>query len=178
MTKTALRRQYAHVSESHRLAAFDAVYENEFEYVWHTLRRLGVPAADLPDAVHDVFVVVYRRWDEIDPARPIRPWLFGVARRVASGRRRKHREAGQASDPVSPAPPIDDRVASHEILAAALGRLDDDRREVFVLHDIEGHSGQEIARILDAPVNTVHSRLRSARAQLVAAIEDLRGGKR
>jgi RNA polymerase sigma-70 factor (ECF subfamily) len=136
-----------------------------------------VDESEVHDAVHDVFVVVYRRLDEVDPARPIRPWLFGIARRVAAARRRKVRQDGEAGELVAPGPRQDDRLASHELLWSALARLDDDRREVFVLHDIEGHSGSDIAGLLGINVNTVHSRLRLARADLLAILKRLRGGE-
>ena len=171
MTKTARSPQYEDVGESDRLADFDAVYDREYAYVWKTLGRLGVAAADLDDAVHDVFVVVYRRWGEIDPDRPIRPWLFGVARKVAASHRRKDREP-PVDAPDVPAPD-DASAADRDLLWRALAQLDEDRRVVIVLHDLEGRTGADIAAGLGIPVNTVHSRLRLARADLVAAVERL-----
>jgi RNA polymerase sigma-70 factor (ECF subfamily) len=172
VTKPAFSRQYTSVGGSERLDSFDAIYAREFEYVWRTLGRLGVPSADIPDAVHDVFVVVYRKWDEIDLERPVRPLLFGIARRIAAIARRKHRpESAPDLDPEVAAPAHEQR----DLLWRALAELDDDRRAVFVLHDLEGHTGAEIAAMFGIPVNTVHSRLRLARADLVAALERLRG---
>lgn len=179
MTKTAAPRQYLDVNASDRPpgtgldASFDATYEEQLAYVWKTLGRLGVAPADLADATHDVFIVVYRRWSEVDPARPIRPWLFGIARRVAAARRRRVREP-----PVSAPEPTtseSDRIANRDLLWKALAELEDDRRDVLVLHDLEGHTGADIARMLGIPVNTVHSRLRLARADLLAAVRRLRG---
>ena len=175
MTDRGGSKQYEGVREPERppgggLDAFDAIYENHFDYVWRSLGRLGVPAADLADAVHEVFLVLYRKWAEVDPARPVRPWLFGVARRIAAGAARKKREelveierAGQERDP------------ARELLWAALATLDDDRRLAVILHDIEGHSAPEVAVMLELPVNTVYSRLRLARVDLLAAVQKLRG---
>lgn len=172
MTKPASSRQYINVSESQGCDSFDVIYARDFTYVWRTLGRLGVPASDIADAVHDVFVVVHRKGDEIDPARPVRPWLFGIARRVAASSRRKQRaEPTTEVEPSIAAPPH----AERDLLWQALAALDDDRREVVVLHDLEGHTGAEIAELLEVPVNTVHSRLRLARADLVAAVRRLRG---
>jgi RNA polymerase sigma-70 factor (ECF subfamily) len=152
---------------------FEAVYDRELDYVWKTLGRLGVPPADLADAAHDVFVVVYRRRDEIDPDRPVRPWLFGIARRIAAQRRRKRREV------LADAPePLTEGVVPHDerdLLWRALATLDTERVEVVVLHDLEGYTGAEIAKVLELSVNTVHSRLRLARADLLAAVRRLRG---
>jgi RNA polymerase sigma-70 factor (ECF subfamily) len=172
VTKAPASSQYVGVSEPERppgqgLDIFDEVYQREFEYVCRNLGRLGVPAGDIQDAMHEVFLVLYRRWNEIDPVRPIRPWLFGVARRVAADIRAKRREelveidAPIATDPLA---------AQRDLLWRALDTLDDERRVVVILHDLEGHTGAEIATLLDVPINTVHSRLRLARADLIAAI--------
>jgi RNA polymerase sigma-70 factor (ECF subfamily) len=160
-------------SASEGIAAFDDVYEREFDYVCRNLGRLGVPQGDLDDAAHEVFLVLYRRWGEVDPARPIRPWLFGVARRVAADARAKRREVVSELPDVSE--PVDPLAAQRDLVWHAMRALDDDRRVVIVLHDFEGHTGAEIAAMLDIPVNTVHSRLRLAREDLLAAVQRLRG---
>jgi RNA polymerase sigma-70 factor (ECF subfamily) len=163
MTKTAVPAQHT----------FDVIYEREFDYVWNTLGRLGMPVADLPDGVHDVFVVVHRRWSDLDHERPVRPWLFGISRRIAAAARRKQRESARDVEPV--APRDDERVVARDLLWRALSKLADDRREVIVMKDVDGFTGAEIADILDIPVNTVHSRLRLARADLIAALAELEG---
>ena len=56
---------------------FRTVFDTQFEYVWHTLRRLGVRDADLKDQTQEVFLVVHQLFDDYDRARPIRPWLVG-----------------------------------------------------------------------------------------------------
>lgn len=178
MTKSGVSRQLDRVDESDRrsgpgLDAFDALYDREFAYVWKTLGRLGVAPADLADATHDVFVVAYRRWDEYDATRPIRGWLFGIARRVAAGRRRKRSES---LDPApEPAGSDGERLADRDLVWKALAELSDDQCAVIVLHDLEGRTGAEIAELLELPVNTVHSRLRLARARFVLAVRRMRG---
>lgn len=174
MTKPASSPQYAGVKEPDRPppkadeAPFDAIYECEFDYVWRSLGRLGVAEPELPDAVHEVFLVLHRRWREIDHQRPIRPWLFGVARRIASALRGKRRELPAELDPAASVDPL---VAQRRLLWKALSLLEDDRRDVIILHDLEGYSGVEIAAQLELSVNTVHSRLRLARADLLAAVQ-------
>ena len=181
MTKSPSPRQYVDVSESDRppgpgLEAFDAVYEREFSFVWRTLGRLGVAPGDIADAVHEVFVVVFRRWRELDHDRDLRPWLFGVARRIAAAARRRRVEAPIEDADVTPAEDGDPaQLAERDLLWRALAQVDDERRAVLVLHDLEGYTGAEIAAMLDIPVNTVHSRLRLARADLLGAVRRLRG---
>ncbi len=156
---------------------FRAVYEAQFSYVWRTVRRLGVRDRDLEDVAHDVFVVFYRGLDGYDRARPIRPWLFGIAFRVCSDYRRRaqHRFEIPAEDhdTADAQPPADERVAREQerkLVLAALDTLDFDRRAVFVMHDLDGYSMPEIAQTLDAPLNTLYSRLRLAREQFAVAI--------
>jgi RNA polymerase sigma-70 factor (ECF subfamily) len=166
-------------------ADFRAIFESHFDYVWHTLQRLGVRERDLEDVAHDFFVLVHRSLADYDTARPIRPWLFAFAVRVASDYRRlaRHRvdlvpDATSLADPgASP----HDLAVLHERLdrvARALDALSFDRRVLFVLHQIDGVPVNEAARILGIPVNTAHSRLRLARADFARALRqvELRGG--
>jgi RNA polymerase sigma-70 factor (ECF subfamily) len=179
VTKSTRSPHYTNVTRPDRppgsgLEEFDAIYEREFDYVWRSVGRLGVQSADIADAVHDVFLVLYRRWNELERKAEIRPWLFGVARRVAAGMRAKRREE---SSELEPATVDDPQAAMRSLLRSAMGQLDDDRRAVVILHDLEGHTGAEVAAILDIPVNTVHSRLRLARADLLAIVKQLQRPK-
>lgn len=176
MTKTPVSAQYVGVKEvSDRPPGegpFDSIYEHEFDYVWRSLGRLGVPETDLGDAVHEVFLVLHRRWNDVDRDRGLRPWLFGVARKVASAARSKHREV--PTEDIDPPQPVDPLVAQRRLLWRALAALEDDRRDVIILHDFEGYTGAEIAEQLDISANTVHSRLRLGRVDLLAEVERLK----
>lgn len=180
MIKPPGSRQLPEVSEPDRpppgLDTFDDAYEREFSYVARTLGRLGISPSDLPDAVHDVFVIVYRKWSDYDVSRPLRPWLFGIARRWAATARRKSREEPLADPERVPRPAVTspEPYAERDLLWRALAQLDPDRRDVLVLHDLDGFTAKEIADALAVPHNTVRSRLRLARADLVAAVERLR----
>jgi RNA polymerase sigma-70 factor (ECF subfamily) len=166
-------------------AEFPAVYGAELGYVWSALRRLGVHDRDLEDLCHDVFVVVFRNLAAYDTRRPIRPWLFGIAFRVASDYRRSarhHREIpGTTRELTCPAPPADEVMLRRErqrLVARALEALELDRRAVFVMHDIDGHVMPDIAAALGVPLNTAYSRLRLARADFAAAVRRIQGEKR
>jgi RNA polymerase sigma-70 factor, ECF subfamily len=151
-------------------------------YVWNTLRRLGVPALELEDLTHDVFVQVQRHLGEYDPTRPLRPWLFGFAFRVASQERRRayrrhETRSGQEKEAVDPTAPADDQLVSEEdrrLVLLALEAIDLDRRAVFVLSQIDEVPMTEVARALAIPANTAYSRLRTARVEFAAAVKRLR----
>src|SRR6185503_12751947 len=92
------------------------VYQRELDYLLGSLRRLGVPYRDIEDVVHEVFLVMLRRWQDYDRMRPVRPWLFGIAFRVASAERRKHtREVlGDSLETEDPAARPDEAAAAGE----------------------------------------------------------------
>ena len=188
VTDGPMSAQYKVVSEPVAVATplsaaeFPAVYAAELGYVWNALRRLGVHDRDLEDLCHDVFVVVFRNLAAYDTRRPIRPWLFGIAFRVASDYRRsaRHRREipGTTRELPCPAPPADEVMLVRErqrLVARALEALELDRRAVFVMHDIDGHVMPDIAGALGIPLNTAYSRLRLARADFAAAVRRVQG---
>ncbi len=160
---------------------FRRVYEAGVGYVWESLRRLGVREADLEDATHDVFVAVHRKLAAYDAARPLRPWLFGFAFRVAAAHRRaapaRHEIAGGAPEAVDEAPNAEERLVSldtRRLVTEALASVDLEGRAVFLLHDFDGHSIPEIAAALGGSPNTHYSRLRLARQAFAAAVRRIR----
>jgi RNA polymerase sigma-70 factor (ECF subfamily) len=162
---------------------FEAVYAVGFTHVWHTLRRFGVREADLEDAAHEVFVVVHRRLDTYLPDRPLKPWLSGIAFRVASDERRRLRlrpETTQVADletRPSGTPGPEEQLSQAQQRAFVLRALDAlplDRRSVFVMSELDEISGPDIAEALSLPLNTVYSRLRLARQDFAEAVRRLR----
>lgn len=154
--------------EPHAIPSLRAIYSQFFRAIWRTLRRLGVPQAQLDDAVQDVFLVVHRRLPEFD-GRSLRGWLYAIAVRVASDHRR-----GVAQQRTVPLPDtlIDHKpdpaqaselAESVQLLHQLLGELDEPKRTVFVLGELEELSVPEIAAALGENLNTVASRLRAAR---------------
>lgn len=131
---------------------------------------------DLDDVTHDAFLKIQRGLRSYDPSRPLRPWLFGVAFRVASDYRRlaRHRYAFDDVDAViDPAPGPERDASAREslaLVAAALQRLPLERRAVFILHVIDGTPVPEVAETLRIPLNTAYSRLRLAREDFTAAM--------
>src|SRR5262245_45054218 len=108
-----------------RRERFRAVFEAELDYVFATLRRLGVPPRDLEDVAHEVFLRVHQRWNEYDPSRPLRPWLFAFALRLASDYRRlaRHRRElfAEPDEPASAAPGADELLAGRDRRALVAG---------------------------------------------------------
>lgn len=155
---------------------FDAVYEQYAEFVWRSLRRLGVAEAHLADATQDVFVVVHRSLAKFEGRSELRTWLFGIVLKVASGwRRRTQRRATEPLPDAIEAPmrtPFEQAVQSEatELLHRLLDRLPADQRAVFVLVEMEGLSVPEAAAALGANLHTATSRLRAARRRFEADV--------
>ncbi len=163
---------------------FDAVYEEHFDFVWRNTRRLGVPDALVDDAVQEIFLVVHRRLAEFEGRSSLRTWLFGILARVASDHRRAIRRKSPHTRAPGAAVDLDavpdeaegphDRVVREEgvrLLHALLDELDDDKRAVLVLAELEQMTVPEIAEALGANVNTVYARLRAARRDFEQAAQ-------
>lgn len=164
---------------------FRVVYDEHLAHVWHTLRRFGVHERDLEDLCHDVFVAFYRCRAEFDVTRPVRPWLSGIAFRVASDYRRRaqHRreQPGEGPAPLSREPAADETLLARErqdLVLAALQALDEARRAIMIMHDLDEQPMPEIAAVLGVPLNTAYSRLRLARADFAAACKRLLARRR
>jgi len=155
-----------------------AIYESEFRFVWRSLARLGVPDSDLADATQEVFLVVHRRLAEFDRSCKVSTWLYRICFNIASDRRRRaHVRREVPCDDTD----LDRNEApenTHSEYLALFNRLLSsmalDQRAVFVLFEVEGYNGAEIAHMLDCPLATVYSRLRLARTAFVRSADRYR----
>lgn len=172
-------------SSTAKPARFEAIFRAELPYVLATLRRLGGRVADLEDLAHEVFVVVHRRLPDYDASRPLRPWLFGIALRIASDDRRLARRRWERGDEGETEAAVAKEVGPERaaidaerraLVLRALDALDLDKRALIVLHDIDGEPMPEIAHALGVPLNTAYSRLRLARERFREAIRKDPGG--
>jgi len=157
---------------------FRAIYDAWFGEVSRWIRALGGPDADREDIVQDVFLVVRRRLPAFDGAN-LPAWLYRITRRqVRDFRRRawvKHIfSKGRVAEPdalphaeASPAMALE-RKEKQKVLYMLLQKMKEERRTTLTLFEIEGLSGEEIARIQGVPVNTVWTRLHHARKEFFA----------
>ena len=155
-------------------ACLDA-YQSELGYLLNTFERLGVAAMDVEDLAQEVFLVLRRTWSVFDTSRPLKPYLFGIAFRVASSHRRRWwREVPYAVvESPDPAPSPDRELEASQaraLVLAALQKIPLPRRAVLVMHDLDQVPVQEVAAALSIPLFTAYSRLRKARLELGDAI--------
>jgi RNA polymerase sigma-70 factor (ECF subfamily) len=157
---------------------FGQVYDLHVDFVWRTLRRFGVPDASLDDAVQDVFIVAYHKLGEFEGRSSLRTWIFGIARRVA----RDHRPAGRvlsvSGERLEALPELAwaaqeataEQVDAARLLERLLVDLHPEKREAFILVEVEQMTIVEAAEALGVNPNTAYSRLRAARSELEQAL--------
>jgi RNA polymerase sigma-70 factor (ECF subfamily) len=157
---------------------FEALYQAHFEFIWRSVRGLGVHPGFVDDLTQDVFVIAHRRLDSYEGTGSPRSWLFGIARRVCRDHRRSTQRKGPHVD-------IEDqqlrhdidgdrKAASREALALVerfADGLDDEHREIFFLALIEGLSVAEVADTLGLNPNTTYSRVRVLRRDLARVLD-------
>jgi RNA polymerase sigma-70 factor (ECF subfamily) len=149
----------------------------DYRFIWRLLRRFGVPEAHAEDGAQQVFLIAAERLADILPGRE-RAFAFGTAMRVAQSlRRRLGREL--------PNDTLDERAGSQvgadelveqkrarELLDVVLHAMPLESRTVFVLFELESMSSPEIASLIEVPLGTVASRLRRAREQFKALVDE------
>ncbi len=168
---------------SARQMDFRSIYDGYFEFVWCSLRRLGVREADAMDLTQKVFLTIHVGLADFEGRSQLRTWIFGICRRVASDYRRS---SPVRREIVTDAAAMDLRRDEHEgplvgtesrqravVAETILNRLPEAQREVFVLFELEEMSGEDIARLLNISVGTVRSRLRLARERFEREVKRL-----
>ena len=148
-------------------AMFDAEYRGVLAYV---LRRAPVSVAD--EIVADTFIVAWRKWARRPPPEEVRPWLFGIARRVLlneqrAGRRRNAMRARLGAE----RPPAEPVIVGDVALTQALAGLSATDREVLRLTAWEELSTREIATVLGCGEAAARVRIHRARNRLRGALD-------
>jgi RNA polymerase sigma factor (sigma-70 family) len=147
--------------------SFDEAFAAEFAPLHRYLaRRVGAAAAD--ELAAETFTVALRRWDRLDPERPVRPWLYGIAANLMRHHWRTERRMlrAYARTGVDPVSTEDEPASDTRELAAALAELRRDEREILLLTAWAELTDAEIAAALGLPLGTVKSRLSRAREKL------------
>lgn len=164
----------------------DEIYNQHANFVWQTLRHMGLSEPDAEDAMQEVFLTVHRKLDDFEGRSALTTWLYTICRstvRDRQGRAHRRREVSddewveRQADPGTDASESVERRQRLALLQSILDRMDPAQREVFVLFELQGLTGEQIAQTLEIPAGTVHSRLRLAREAFQAAIGRLEARK-
>jgi RNA polymerase sigma-70 factor, ECF subfamily len=162
-----------------RLPPFREVYQRYFDFVWSSVKHLGIGTESIDDVVQEVFIVIHAKLHTVQQPESLRSWIYGVTRRTVSGHRRSRKVQGvsSSSDRLEDAPalagtPLDaaEQNAQLAVLSSLLAEIDEPKREVFFLAELEEMTVPEIAEALEIPINTAYSRLRAARQAFEAGL--------
>jgi RNA polymerase sigma-70 factor (ECF subfamily) len=172
------------------LLSFEEIYSQWFHDVSRWVRAMGGMNADLDDLTQEVFLVVRRKLSQFD-GRNLAGWLYSIAKHQVRDYRRRawvrrfvkgpDREQDGQDQPVFLVQPTPDpgevlhRKEVERFLMETLAKMSDMQRTAFVLFEIEGYSGEEIAELEQIPVNTVWTRLHHARKRFFELVDQARG---
>ena len=162
---------------------FTQVYESWFEPCLRWLRALGVPDAELEDVAQEVFVVVRRKLGGFDGDK-LPAWLYRISANTASDFRRRawfrrlwsrgRVDPEELTCTAERPDKLAERREAQRQLQQVLDKMSEKRRVTFCLFELEGHSGDEIAALLDVPVATIWSRLHQARKEFLSLVAELK----
>lgn len=170
----------SHLAAAPAVPSFAEIYRQYFDFVWSTTARFGVEPSAMDDLVQEVFVVIHTRLHTLEKPEALRSWIYSVVRRTVSHHRRSFRTQARAAitvgieDDVRATDPTPfeytERNADLQLLASLLAELDEPKREVFALVELEELPVPEVAAVLQIPLNTAYSRLRAARQAFELAL--------
>jgi RNA polymerase sigma-70 factor, ECF subfamily len=167
-------------------ALFTQLFDSHYDFVWATLRKLGVAGEAADDAAQKVFLVAARKLSEIEPRRE-RAFLYGAALRIAADARYSSRRRSEIFAPldntaaavgIGPDELLDQKRA-RQMLDDILSSMSLEERSVFSLYEIDGMTMAEVAELHEIPLGTVASRLKRARETFerkVAVLQKRRSG--
>lgn len=168
---------------SEQLLSSQALFTEHAAFVWRVLRRLGVPEADVEDVCQEVFIAVHKQLPNFQGRSKPSTWIYAIARRRAASyrasARHRHEQPMDADGertlhdvPEQDAHDGLERAQMRAQLDRLLDTLDDDKREVFVLYEIEELDMHEVVEIVGCPLQTGYGRLHAARARLRRGAEE------
>ncbi|MDP9868629.1 MULTISPECIES: RNA polymerase sigma factor [Streptosporangium] len=165
------------MDETDNRARFEAVYRRTYEQILGYATRRCSCAEDAADVVAEIYVIAWRRMDELPHGEADRLWLYGVARRVlANHRRGERRRATRHAELTAEAelfyPPTFSQNGPDEV-GPALDMLSDNDRELLALAVWEELDPGQIAEVLDCSRNAARIRLHRARKRFAKALEKI-----
>ncbi len=167
--------------QSGEAVAFRELFRAHRADVARLVHRMLGPTSDLEDVIQEVFLQVHKSIKDFRGQSRFSTWLYRVTVNVVLMHRRAQRsrptfvEQPESLVPSDVAPLPDEQVARRARIVAfnrLLDRLTEKKRTVFVLHELEGMPPVEIAKIVEAPVLTVRTRLFYARRELAELLRE------
>lgn len=161
-------------------SAFRAFYERNFRFTYRIVSRLLDREGDVDDLVQEVFTIAGHKLDEFEGRAKETTWLYRIAANVVSADRRKRRrqrllglrwlQPGPEDEQVDGPDRNVERNDAQVLVRSVLAEMTEKKRNVFVLFELEGLSGQEVAEIVECPLDTMWTRLFHARKEFKAIL--------
>jgi RNA polymerase sigma-70 factor (ECF subfamily) len=147
------------------------LYDRHVDRVYRLAYRMTGDAEAAEDAVQDTFIRTFDRLGDFRGEGAFGGWLHRIATTVILGHLRRRRRVLRVETPHEDVAALPGRTAPRDPdlrrrIDGAVAHLDDNHRLVFVMHDMEGYTHQEIAAAMGTPVGTAKARLSRARARL------------
>lgn len=160
-------------AEESRAALLERLYREHADRIYGLCLRLSAgDAVRATELAQDVFVRAWEQLDRLQPGSDAGAWLWRLATNVVLNAMRSDRRRNARVSPVAE-PALLERASLGTPLPlrrlsidAAIARLPDRAREVFVLYDVEGFAHAEVAAMLDVAEGTVRAHLHRARTLL------------
>jgi RNA polymerase sigma-70 factor (ECF subfamily) len=165
-----------------RDAKFKEIYETWFDDVVRWLYALGVPKSETEDLAQEIFLVVRRKLADFDGGN-LAGWLYRISQLTVRDHRRRswfrnlvlrRQEIDLTKVPHAAHGPVQsyEEAETRRRFQMMVGKMSEKLRTTFVLFEIDGYSGEEIARIQDIPLGTVWTRLHKARKQFWKLVKE------
>ncbi len=154
---------------------FVEIYKQWFTEVTRWVAAFGVPRSESEDVAQEVFELVRRKLPEFD-GRNVCGWLYRIARRAASDHRRGgwfrkifHRPGDFDVERIAdlrgtPLAQLESKEAE-QLVRALASKLSPKKRAAFILFELEGYTGEEIATLENTKVATIFTRLHHAQKE-------------
>jgi len=158
---------------------FEILVGNYQQRIYATLLGMLGSPQDAEDVTQETFITAFRKLDQFERRSSFYTWLYRIAFNAAIDLQRRKKRAknqfvGSNNVDITQAADLHAESAASVVIAKetvtqvqlALSRLDEERRNIIVLRDLQGVDYAEIASMLDIPIGTVRSRLHRARIEL------------
>ena len=166
---------------------FRMVYDSRFHDVVRWVRAMGGRDEDLDDLAQEVFIIVRRKLAEFD-GRNLQGWLYRITQRTVRDYRRAawfrnllarrklpdhERALLKLVEPGRGPAEEQELREAQRTLSSILERMREKHRTAFVLFELEGYTGEEIAELEGTPVSTIFTRLYHARREFTAILKQM-----
>jgi RNA polymerase sigma-70 factor (ECF subfamily) len=161
---------------------FRAFYERHFRFVYRIVARMADQSADVDDLTQEIFTIAGQKLDAFEGRAKETTWLYRITANVISADRRKRRRQHLLSlrwlvpspdDEIVEGPDRDlERLDAQSLVRDVLKGMSEKKSSVFVLFELEGLPGQEVADIVGCPLDTMWTRLFHARREFKAKLAE------